>query len=64
MPSSTPHWPNAVSGQPEEDYAGPDLFDRPRLPMDDWSTYLAGAHHPQSPIAEPAEQEVAGNAAP
>ena len=55
---------HVVPNKVEAAYARSDLFERQRRLMDDWAAYLAGAHHPQPPIAEPAEQEVAGSAAP
>ena len=55
---------HVVRNQTEAAYARSDLFERRRRLMDDWAAYLAGAHHRQPPITEPAEQEVAGSAAP
>ena len=45
----------------EAAYACSDLFDRRRRVMNDWAAYLADPHRP---IAEPAEHEIVGSAAP
>ena len=50
---------HVVGNKVEAAYARSDLFKRRRL-MDDWAQYVA--QHP--PIAEPAEHELAGTAAP
>ena len=55
---------HVVQNKVEAAYARSDLFDRRRRLMNDWEAYLAETRHPQPPIAEPAEHDVAGNAAP
>ena len=55
---------HVVQNKVEAAYARSDLFERRRRLMNDWEAYLAGAHRPQPPIAEQAEHELAGTAAP
>ena len=55
---------HVVQNKVEAAYARSDLFERWRRLMNDWEAYLAGAHRPQPPIAEQAEHELAGTAAP
>ena len=53
-----------VQNRVEAAYARSDLFERRRRLMHDWAAYLVDAHRRQPPIAEPAEQGIAGRAAP
>ena len=55
---------HVVRNRTEAAYARSDLFERRRHLMNDWAAYLAGTHRQQPPIAEPAEHEVVGSAAP
>ena len=55
---------HVVQNKVEAAYARSDLFERRRRLMNDWEAYLTGAHRPQPPIAEQAEHELAGTAAP
>ena len=52
-----------VRNQTEAAYARSDLFERRRRLMGDWAVYLAETRRPQPPVAEPAEQGIAGSAA-
>ena len=54
---------HTVRDKVEAAYARSDRFERRRL-MNDWERYLAGTHRPHPSIAEPAEHELAGTAAP
>ena len=53
-----------VQNRVEAAHARSDLFERRRRLMHDWAAYLVDAHRRQPPIAEPAEQGIAGRAAP
>ena len=53
-----------VQNRVEAAYARSDLFERRRRLLHDWAAYLVDAHRRQPPIAEPAEQGIAGRAAP
>ena len=55
---------HVVPNKVEAAYARSDLFERRRRLMNDWEAYLAETRRPQPPIAEPAELEVVGRAAP
>ncbi len=55
---------HVVGNKVEAAYARSDLFERRRRLMDDWAQYVAGAVPRHPPIAEPAEHELAGTAAP
>ena len=55
---------HVVRNPVEAAYARSDLFERRRRLMGDWAAYLADTHLAHPPIAKPAEQGVAGNAAP
>ena len=55
---------HVVRNKVEAAYARSDLFERRRRLMDDWAQYVAGAVPQHPPIAEPAEHELAGTAAP
>ena len=54
---------HTVRDKVEAAYARSDLFERRRL-MNDWERYLAGTRRRHPSIAEPAEHELAGTAAP
>ena len=54
---------HVVGNKVEAAYARSDLFDRRRRLMNDWEAYLAESSRPQPPVAEPAEQGIAGSAA-
>ena len=54
---------HVVQNKVEAAYARSDLFERRRRLMDDWAAYLAESRGPQPPVAEPAEQDIVGNAA-
>ena len=54
---------HVVQNKVEAAYARSDLFERRRLLMNDWEAYLAESRRPQPPVAEPAEQGIAGSAA-
>ena len=55
---------HVVGNKVEAAYARSDLFERRRRLMDDWAQYVAGTVPQHPPIAEPAEHELAGIAAP
>ena len=54
---------HVVQNKVEAAYARSDLFERRRRLMNDWEAYLADSRRPQPPVAEPAEQGIAGSAA-
>ena len=54
---------HVVQNKVEAAYARSDLFERRRRLMNDWDAYLAESRRPQPPVAEPAEQGIAGSAA-
>ena len=55
---------HVVGNKVEAAYARSDLFERRRRLMNDWAEYLDRTHLQHRPIAEPAEHELAGTAAP
>ena len=54
---------HVVQSKVEVAYARSDLLERRRRLMNDWEVYRAETRRLQIPVAEPAEQGIAGSAA-